>query len=113
MAPPQGHRSTGGSKRQPGVPTRQQLSSRNDRNAKHKKTVGSYILGKSIGEGTFGKVKAGQHILTGEKVRDQSLFFLFFVIFFTQPPTVFTLLTQKIKMFSSGRNQDPGQEQNH
>lgn len=35
---------------------------------KHKKVVGNYVLGKSIGEGTFGKVKAGQHILTGEKV---------------------------------------------
>ena len=50
------------------VPTRQQLSTRNARTEKHKKTVGNYILGKSIGEGTFGKVKAGQHILTGEKV---------------------------------------------
>lgn len=26
------------------------------------------MLGKCIGEGTFGKVKIGQHILTGEKV---------------------------------------------
>lgn len=26
------------------------------------------IVGKSIGEGTFGKVKLGTHILTGEKV---------------------------------------------
>lgn len=34
---------------------------------KHKK-IGQYILGKSIGEGTFGKVKQGMHILTGEKV---------------------------------------------
>jgi hypothetical protein len=30
--------------------------------------VGHYILGKSLGEGTFGKVKLGTHILTGEKV---------------------------------------------
>ena len=30
--------------------------------------VGHYILGKSIGQGTFGKVKLGTHILTGEKV---------------------------------------------
>ena len=28
---------------------------------------GHYILGKTIGEGTFGKVKLGTHILTGEK----------------------------------------------
>jgi serine/threonine protein kinase len=32
------------------------------------KTIGQYILGKSIGEGTFGKVKLGTHILTSEKV---------------------------------------------
>ena len=30
--------------------------------------IGHYILGKTIGEGTFGKVKIGTHILTGEKV---------------------------------------------
>jgi serine/threonine protein kinase len=30
--------------------------------------VGHYILGKTIGEGTFGKVKLGTHILTGETV---------------------------------------------
>jgi len=32
------------------------------------KSIGHYILGKTIGEGTFGKVKLGTHILTGEKV---------------------------------------------
>jgi 5'-AMP-activated protein kinase catalytic alpha subunit len=30
--------------------------------------LGNYILQKTIGEGTFGKVKLGTHILTGEKV---------------------------------------------
>jgi hypothetical protein len=30
--------------------------------------VGHYIMGKSLGQGTFGKVKLGTHILTGEKV---------------------------------------------
>ena len=30
--------------------------------------ISHYIIGKSIGEGTFGKVKLGKHILTGEKV---------------------------------------------
>ena len=34
-------------------------------------TSGHYILGKTIGEGTFGKVKLGTHILTGEKVGRQ------------------------------------------
>merc|ERR1719191_2351240 len=32
------------------------------------RSIGHYILGKTIGEGTFGKVKLGTHILTGEKV---------------------------------------------
>eukprot|EP00347_Sterkiella_histriomuscorum_P006969 403350750 len=32
------------------------------------KSIGHYIIGKVIGEGTFGKVKLGTHILTGEKV---------------------------------------------
>ena len=32
--------------------------------------VGHYILGKTLGEGTFGKVKLGTHILTGEKVHN-------------------------------------------
>ncbi len=32
------------------------------------KTIGHYILGKSIGEGTFGKVKLATHTLTQEKV---------------------------------------------
>jgi len=32
------------------------------------RTIGHYALGKSIGEGTFGKVKLGTHLPTGEKV---------------------------------------------
>ena len=30
--------------------------------------VGNWMLGKTIGEGTFGKVKLGVHLLTGERV---------------------------------------------
>ena len=30
--------------------------------------MGHYILGKTIGQGTFGKVKLGNHILSGERV---------------------------------------------
>ena len=30
--------------------------------------IGHYMIGKNIGEGTFGKVKAGTHNVTGEKV---------------------------------------------
>jgi 5'-AMP-activated protein kinase, catalytic alpha subunit len=36
--------------------------------AEHTKNVGHYLIQKPIGEGTFGKVKEGTHILTGEKV---------------------------------------------
>lgn len=32
------------------------------------KSIGHYVLMKTIGEGTFGKVKLGTHILTGERV---------------------------------------------
>jgi len=35
---------------------------------KASRSIGHYIIGKNIGEGTFGKVKLGTHILTGEKV---------------------------------------------
>eukprot|EP00965_Chrysotila_dentata_P236114 6201140-Pleurochrysis_carterae.AAC.4 len=31
--------------------------------------IGNYVLSKTLGEGTFGKVKLGIHVLTGEKVR--------------------------------------------
>jgi 5'-AMP-activated protein kinase catalytic alpha subunit len=37
-------------------------------NNEQKTTVTQYLLGKTLGEGTFGKVKLGTHILTGEKV---------------------------------------------
>lgn len=33
-----------------------------------RKTIGNYSIEKSIGEGTFGKVKLGTHHITGEKV---------------------------------------------
>lgn len=32
------------------------------------KCIGQYELGKTIGQGTFGKVKLGRHLLTDEKV---------------------------------------------
>ena len=35
------------------------------------KTIGPYILEKTLGQGTFGKVKLGIHILTQEKVNYQ------------------------------------------
>ena len=33
------------------------------------KRVGNYLLGRTVGEGSFAKVKEAIHILTGEKVR--------------------------------------------
>lgn len=34
----------------------------------HNKRVGSYLLGRKLGEGSFAKVKEGLHTLTGQKV---------------------------------------------
>lgn len=36
--------------------------------ADKRQIVGQYMLGKTIGEGTFGKVKLAAHMPTGEKV---------------------------------------------
>ena len=44
----------------------------------HTKRVGNYLLGRTLGEGSFAKVKEGLHILTGEKV--ESLFFYYYDI---------------------------------
>lgn len=34
----------------------------------HSKKVGNYLLGKTIGEGSFAKVKEALHVPTGERV---------------------------------------------
>lgn len=39
-----------------------------DQNKDKSKNIGQYVLGRTIGEGTFGKVKIGTHNLTNEKV---------------------------------------------
>lgn len=36
--------------------------------ADNKKQIGNYLIGKTLGQGTFGKVKLGIHIPTSEKV---------------------------------------------
>ena len=41
---------------------------KNGNHGNGRKVVGHYLLGKTIGEGTFGKVKIAVHIPTGEKV---------------------------------------------
>lgn len=40
----------------------------NQAEANKEKKIGYYLIGKTIGEGTFGKVKLGTHTLTGERV---------------------------------------------
>ena len=39
------------------------------RNFPHSKKVGNYLLGNTLGEGSFAKVKEALHIPTGERVR--------------------------------------------
>ena len=39
-----------------------------EKEEKEEYILGNYKLGKTIGEGTFGKVKLGVHKITGEKV---------------------------------------------
>ena len=43
------------------------------------KRVGSYLFGRTIGEGSFAKVKEALHVSTGEKV-PYFVFFLFCVL---------------------------------
>ena len=43
-------------------------SEQKPKNAKKGQEVGSYILGRDLGKGTFGEVMVGTHKLTGEKV---------------------------------------------
>ncbi len=54
----------------PGAPNAQDKDGKKPPNKS--RCIGHYMIGKNIGEGTFGKVKAGTHNITGEKV-SQSL----------------------------------------
>jgi hypothetical protein len=40
-----------------------------DSNGEKKKKVGNYIISKTIGEGSFAKVRLGFHLITQQKVR--------------------------------------------
>jgi serine/threonine protein kinase len=65
--------------------------------------VGQYMIGKTIGEGTFGKVKLAVHIPTGEKVFLQYntlVGIMRLIVLDTYPPC-----------FSTGGNKDIGKEQ--
>ena len=45
-----------------------------------KKRVGGYILGKTLGEGSFAKVRIATHVLTNEKVRTINSLILTFTV---------------------------------
>lgn len=40
--------------------------------SKVSQNIGQFVLGKTVGEGTFGKVKMGTHTITKEKVSNYS-----------------------------------------
>lgn len=46
-----------------------------DATKQKRQIVGQYMIGKTIGEGTFGKVKLAVHIPTGEKVSSMLKYF--------------------------------------
>ena len=48
--------------------SKQLQKEKNNQEEKEEYILGNYKLGKTIGEGTFGKVKLGIHKLTGEQV---------------------------------------------
>ena len=45
-------------------------SSKEDPDLPKKKKVGNYLLGKTLGEGSFAKVREGLHIISREKVSE-------------------------------------------
>ncbi len=45
------------------------MNDHNSSNNFKRENLGHFILGKTLGEGTFGKVKIATHITTGEKVK--------------------------------------------
>lgn len=64
-----GYRGSAPNKAATAKPTSKGIHSNNSSNAEKRQIVGQYMVGKTIGEGTFGKVKLAIHIPTGEKVR--------------------------------------------
>lgn len=44
------------------------------RNYSYHKKVGSYLLGRQVGQGSFAKVKEGLHTITGERVSKKFAF---------------------------------------
>ena len=60
---------TRNSTRRPSNSNREKSVDLNDKRNGSSKNIGHFILGDKLGEGTFGKVRLGTHILTGEKVK--------------------------------------------
>ena len=50
------------------------ISVSNIKNQSEKDILKDYIIGETLGKGTFGKVKLGKHKITGEKVNINIIF---------------------------------------
>ena len=48
--------------------TERERSTYNQNNEEEKDILEDYVIGQTLGKGTFGKVKLGKHKITGEKV---------------------------------------------
>ena len=54
--------------------TERDRSLSNIKNKSEKDILKDYIIGETLGKGTFGKVKLGKHKITGEKVNINVIF---------------------------------------
>jgi serine/threonine protein kinase len=54
--------------------TERDRSLSNIKNKSEKDILKDYIIGETLGKGTFGKVKLGKHKITGEKVNKNIIF---------------------------------------
>jgi serine/threonine protein kinase len=54
--------------------TERDRSLSNIKNKSEKDILKDYIIGETLGKGTFGKVKLGKHKITGEKVNINIIF---------------------------------------
>ena len=54
--------------------TQRDRSLSNIKNKSEKDILKDYIIGETLGKGTFGKVKLGKHKITGEKVNINIIF---------------------------------------
>lgn len=74
--------------------------------ADRKKRVGGYILGRTLGEGSFAKVRLGTHIATNEKVNlliSYGFSHFFLVLLITVILWDKKAMYVSVKLFSSGK----------